>query len=391
MRHEPSPQEQEVIDDIVSRCVVRLVPIRLTQTMLKKSIIDAREALRDGFRRAGLVDYGSIPQGPAGKIQLRMRFVVDGRTQERIASFYRPATKEGDPRIWVERLASEAAAGDLLLFGFEGGTAIAILLAHGRFAGIAQEVARAFPSRYEERGRIEGVVRRLHEKIGPLAQRWVRTMRPGPTGVGYTFETLLGISANSSKVADVDGVELKSYRRGALTGPGKLVTLFSKTPTWLDASKGAGLLRNFGYRDANNRLNLYCTIMRTRNTLGFRLATDAEQAKMLVQNAGRDVMSYTFATLEKRLAEKHPATLFVRAESRGAGAEEEFRYSDVTYCRQPSFANFLDLVGDEAIGLDLTLHLKESGRARDHGYLWRVRESRIPNLFAYRRVLTATV
>jgi hypothetical protein len=214
-------------------------------------------------------------------------------------------------------------------------------------------------------------------------------MRPGPTGVGYTIETLLGISANSSQLADIEGVELKSYRRGALSGPGKLVTLFSKTPTWLGSEKGAGLLKRFGYRDENGRLSLYCTITRKRNTLGFRLSSEPELSRMIVQNADQDAMSYTFAILEKRLKEKHPATIFVQADSRGSGASEEFRYSEVTYCRQASFSNFLDLIGDEKIGLDLTLHLKENGKARDHGYLWRVREASIPNLFTYRRVLTA--
>lgn len=389
MRHEPTLSEQEEIDDIVSRCIVSLVPVRLTETMLKKSIIDAREAIRDGFRRTGLVDYGVIPQGKDGKLQLLLYFLADGRTEQRVASFYRPSTKDGDPRIWIEKLAAIARPNDLLLFGFEGGTAVAILLSPGRLKKVASEAERVFPNRFEERGQIEAVVRRLHEKLKPLAGRWVRTMKAGPTGVGYTIESLLGISANSSQLADVDGVELKSYRRGAVSGPGKLVTLFSKTPNWINGGKGAQLLRDYGYTDENGRLSLYCTIMKKRNTLGFSLRSEAEEARMLVQNSGKSVLAYTFAILEKRLKEKHPATIFVQAESRGTGANEEFRYSEVTYCRQPAFPNFLDLVADDRIGLDLTLHLKPNGKARDHGYLWRVREASIPSLFAYRRVLSS--
>ena len=41
---------------------------------------------------------------------------------------------------------------------------------------------------------------------------FIKTMRPGDTGVGFTLETLLGIEANSNKAPDYKGIELKSSR-----------------------------------------------------------------------------------------------------------------------------------------------------------------------------------
>jgi hypothetical protein len=174
----------------------------------------------------------------------------------------------------------------------------------------------------------------------------------------------------------------------ALTGDGKLVSLFAKTPNWLAIEKGRGLLDAFGYFDEiRKRRALYCTITTTRNTLGWQLVLDPDAERIDVAHAGVPQVTYSIWTLEKRLLEKHPATLFVRAANRGEGAAEEFRYDEVTLCREPSMASFLDLMEDDFVGLDFTLSERPNGNTRDHGYLWRIREYRIVNLYAYRRPL----
>jgi hypothetical protein len=198
---------------------------------------------------------------------------------------------------------------------------------------------------------------------------------------------LLGVAANSSQLPDVDGVELKAYRRGSSAGQGKLVTLFSKTPEWAFPGKGVELLRRYGYNDPRGRRSLYCTIMRSRNSLGFSLNLRNDAKSVHAIHNEDLVLSYSLGVLEKRLKEKHPATLFIIADSRGAGAAEEFRYGQVVLHREPAMPNFLDLMEDNAIGLDLTLHLKPNGSARDHGYLWRIREPKLPALFAYKKQL----
>ncbi len=99
------------------------------------------------------------------------------------------------------------------------------------------------------------------------------------------------------------------------------------------------------------------------------------------------VVHYSYAVLRDRLMEKHPATLFITVRARGTGAAEDFLYDSAIYCRQPSFADFLALVEEQAVGLDFTMHVKPDGTVRDHGYLWRIRESKIPELYAFRKQL----
>ena len=51
----------------------------------------------------------------------------------------------------------------------------------------------------------------------------VPTKREGPTGVGYTLETLLGISENNDAHPDIEGAELKAHR----TNGNSMITLFT--------------------------------------------------------------------------------------------------------------------------------------------------------------------
>ena len=43
-------------------------------------------------------------------------------------------------------------------------------------------------------------------------QGFVKSLRKGPTGVGYTFETLLELKENNLALPDIDGIEIKAHR-----------------------------------------------------------------------------------------------------------------------------------------------------------------------------------
>ena len=55
-------------------------------------------------------------------------------------------------------------------------------------------------------------------------QGYVKSQRGGPTGIGYTFETLLGIKENNLPIPDIGGrVEIKTIRKDSQS----LITLFT--------------------------------------------------------------------------------------------------------------------------------------------------------------------
>ena len=58
------------------------------------------------------------------------------------------------------------------------------------------------------------------------AQGWIKTHRPGPTGIGKTLEDLLGIAENNIDGPDFGDYELKSCRLNS----NSMLTMFTKTP-----------------------------------------------------------------------------------------------------------------------------------------------------------------
>ena len=52
---------------------------------------------------------------------------------------------------------------------------------------------------------------------------YVSSQRKGPTGIGYTLETLLGINENNDAFPDIEGAELKAHRANSSS----LITLFT--------------------------------------------------------------------------------------------------------------------------------------------------------------------
>ena len=66
---------------------------------------------------------------------------------------------------------------------------------------------------------------------------WIDSMRDGDNGIGYTFETLVGIKENNNQTADFKGIEIKckGVKEGANANSGK-INLFQAGPTWLSES-----------------------------------------------------------------------------------------------------------------------------------------------------------
>jgi hypothetical protein len=386
--HAPLPSEQVKLDSLLEHFAFEAVTIRLTDTMLEKSIIDAGRGLRALLGQDGWVDFAVMPQGREYGIELELPVVSSHGTELRTVSFYRPPTKKGDPRFWISLLNRRAAAGDLLAMLFAGERLVAVNLGAPIHVLLAS-VRELLPPRLDAFRDVQQTISRLRERIEEIRRAgWIKTMRGGDTGIGFTLETLLGIQANSSRAPDVDGVELKSRRVGDGRSSNKLVTLFSKTPSWGNIDKGRGLLELCGrHSEKDNRWSLYCTTSTQLNSFGLALVIEPDERRVNVEHKGQPTVFYDFGTLNRCLHEKHTDTLFISARTRGSGREEEFQFEQAVYCSQPSFSRFLDLTAEDAISLDFTLSQKPTGAARDHGYLWRIRERKLDSLFAYQRAL----
>ena len=81
---------------------------------------------------------------------------------------------------------------------------------------------------------------------------WIKTMRTGSTGIGYTFECLINKVEDAKPLPDYYGFEIKTIRRNS----SKKVHLFNLTPENTGNDCLRNLLNNLGYPSKSNPRNL---------------------------------------------------------------------------------------------------------------------------------------
>jgi hypothetical protein len=375
-----------------------LVP---TATGLQKSIMDAHSQLRDYLTLHKVHDYREQPQGPQAKVLLRGWLVSEERLTETTVSLYRPETKNGDPRIWVSGLPGYAQAGNLLaLIAADGGLYVVNASDRALMQGGLHGTSPLGRLLARLSSQISPVASELLGKLRDISARgFIPTMKPGPTGIGYTLESLLGIAANSNKAPDYKGVELKAGRVGKTGLATTRSTLFSKVPDW-DASPytAKSLIEKFGQSSKAGRRQIYCEIGNVPNpTFGFYLKVEDTDDVMHVRRgtpkaaaepSDEKLLQWDLTALRDALVAKHPETFWVKTATKGKGPSESFHYLEVEHTTRPLAANFGPLVNSGHVELDIVMHLKPNKnggeRVRDHGYLFKMWAQHRHLLFAVR-------
>lgn len=364
-----------------------LVP---TPTGLEKSIFDATDGLREYLAERDYHDYADQGQGQEHKVQ-RDAFLVRPNSLERsTVSLYRPTTKNGDPRIWLGHpVRAYAGAFNLLAITVIEDVLYVINMSDPSVQVSLDDPSSPFRKIVDRNRSASGAGAELLGLLKGIASRgFVKTLRAGDTGVGYTLESHLGIAANSRQAPDYKGIELKAKR--SRVGKGKnRSTLFSKVPNWKLSPVGSaiGLLNSRGYVDSDDRLSLYHTLSALGpNSLNLALDIDPDRDWLrqiyidpLQERIEHDV-TWELPVLKKDLAAKHRETFWVRAMCRGNGVDEEFHYVEVQRTRAPMAANLPALVEAGVITVDYALH-KKGNRARDHGYLFKIHPDNLGALF----------
>lgn len=364
-----------------------LVP---THTGMSKSIMDATGDVRDYLRDTRFHDYSQQAKGGDAKASREACFVQARSLEPTVATLYRPMTKDGDPRIWLGRATrGNARAGNLLALVVLQGKLHILNMSDASVRRSLDDPGSPFMRVVAESQKASPVAEELLGRLREICRRgFVRTLRPGDTGVGMTLESMLGIAANSRRSPDYNGIELKAKRRSGRTS-GNRSTLFSKVPDWKLSPVGSAmaLLNLRGYKDSETgRLQLYHTLHgQSPNSLGLMLQVEAERRWLKQVHVGADGhiehdTTWRLDGLEVDLGRKHGETFWVQAECRGRGSSEEFHYVQVHHTRRPVARNLPPLLEAGVITIDYTLSVK-GNRAHDHGYLFRIHPSHLGTLF----------
>jgi len=214
---------------------------------------------------------------------------------------------------------------------------------------------------------------------------YIKTHRAGNTGIGKTLEDLLGIEENNIPGPNAAMIELKSARKNAKS----MLTLFTKSP--LPPKANSILLERFGYESArgNKRKELHTTVnAREFNTLkgkpGFKIDIEKDRINLIIVE--NEIIGYwDRETLRNSFERKLPKLLYVKAETRGEGSDEEFWFNEAWLLSGFNFDNFVRLLREGVILVDIRIGQYPDGRPHDHGTGFRVLPDKLDLCFSNRK------
>lgn len=213
---------------------------------------------------------------------------------------------------------------------------------------------------------------------------WIQTHRANSTGVGKTLEDLLGIPENNRDEPDFADYELKATRINSSA----MLTMFTKTMQPSGANEA--LRVKYGYSsDAydNNRKVLHTTLTADRlvpiyNT-GKSLTLHCTEDRIFVASKNEIENAYwDISTIERAFNKKYSNKfVYAKADSRGRGAAEEFRYLEAYVVSGFDFDALIELLRTGDLCVDIRIGQYPDGRTHDHGTAFRIKDSKQYLLF----------
>lgn len=403
----PYRQEAEMINMISQIRSGDYTLLRLTPTMITKNNLDANGIFREMLFNAGIVDYEDLEFGGKHGINAYAKFIQAGKVESVKLKFYRVTNSRGDRRFSIETIKrrmrdKELNEGDLIYFSIYKNNAnqpqifmINLTSNTPTQAEIAAEIG------YDQIAALLATIKPKIKEIltGGFYENSKGIGEVAPKDMGDTLEFLLGIDTNNRDNADLNGlIEVKSKGESRT-----LDTLFTLRPCFEgtavaklepnDRNRVSAFARYYGYDSDKHPgySSLYITIGSEdapQNTHGFYLDVDENASRVTINHIAKDGKAevaafWTFSDLRKALNNKHPSTLWFKAEKRLIGDMVQFKYNEVEFSRSPQFMTFLSLIKKGIVTYDwrgyTTKHGNYSGK--NHGNAWRIKPDHKAELF----------
>ena len=168
-----------------------------------------------------------------------------------------------------------------------------------------------------------------------------------------------------------------------------MLTLFTKSP--LPPKANAVLLERFGYPSAkgNNRKELHTTVNalsynQLKGKNGFKIAVKKNRVELISKDS--EVLGYWDKEMLKNSFErKLPRLMYVKADCKFKGSEEEFWFNEAWILKGFDFKNFLKLLKKGVIFVDIRIGQYPDGSPHDHGTGFRVFPDKLELCFRNRK------
>jgi hypothetical protein len=362
---------------------VKFTQVEITSTGLSKGILDSTAPMRAYFLEKGIHNYEEQMQGQEHKV-IRNATILTGEGECKTqASFYRPNTKNGDPRMWIYNLGRYTRGEDIhVIFTFNGMlysvNITQIDIEKWYNSTIITPLKEVLSEIYHEGNAISD---ELLSKFRSVRGAWFEAEVCADTGIGRTIESFLGISMNSERTPDYKGIELKSHREKRSS---KKNVLFTQTPDWeISALKsGRDIVAKYGYPTDAGAMT-YQNTVQCAPPNSQNLFLNVNQARDLLELQAQcrtieDVAAWRLLKLHERLLTKHHETFWIEVENNKMDGKEFFRYKEIEHTKNPNVGQFDILMEQNIITLDLLL-CRPSG----HGdtYSFKIKKKGMPLLF----------
>jgi hypothetical protein len=229
---------------------------------------------------------------------------------------------------------------------------------------------------------------------------FVKSNRKHNTGIGKTFEDLIGVKENNDAAPDFEGYEIKSQR----TESSSYVTLFTKSPSHPKRAN-AYLKDTYGtpYEEYPDIKKIHTSLFATKcNTymgkFGFKLINDEAEKKIKIGVCSLpdevlidDSVYYTYDAIESKLLNKLDNLFFVNADRKHIAEDEHFHFNKAIIYERPTIENFIKLMNEGKIMFDIRIGSYKSGtqygKPHDHGSGFRIKAENIVDLYSVKEIV----
>lgn len=234
--------------------------------------------------------------------------------------------------------------------------------------------------------------KKIFEKVKNIG--WIESKRSGPTGIGYTFETLLNKKEDTLEIPDYKSIEIKTQRKRS----NSFISLFNATPDGDYLFEIKRLCNTYGYPD---KVLKECKVINNEffaskiKNLGTRykakLKVDWENKKLrliilniCLQMVDNEV-SWSFDLLKEKLYRKLKYLAFIEAESKFISDIEYFKYDNLHIYQLRDFNTFLELIEKGIIKVTFKIGVVRNGERKgeinDHGTSFSISKKNLSKLY----------
>ena len=223
---------------------------------------------------------------------------------------------------------------------------------------------------------------------------WIQSKRSGPTGVGYTFETLLNKEEDTLEIPDYKSIEIKTQRKKS----NSFISLFNATPDGDYLFEIKRLRNTYGYPDKKLKeckvINGEFFTSKIKN-LGARYKAkleidwENEKLRLIILNNCLQIVdnevSWSFNLLKEKLYRKLKYLAFIEAESKFISGIEYFKYTDLYIYQLRDFDTFLGLIEKGIIKVTFKIGVvrvgDRKGEINDHGTSFSISKENLSKLY----------